>query len=256
MASGPAGDAGRERFLRLLAEAERRSCRLSFWWRDDDAETVTPDLERLLQLAKSHDLPLALAVVPKRATEDLAQRLLSEPKVMVLQHGWSHRNHASAGERKIELGDHRPFEEVASDLRAGFERLSRLFGEKFCPVLVPPWNRISTSVQGATKPIGLKGLSAFGPAAAGEPHQVNTHLDIFAWKPERRPLSRGEAYAALNNEIERRCSGEDEPLGILTHHLVHQRASWDFLDELLGLIARHPAVHWPAIGELFELRPL
>ena len=86
----------------------------------------------------------------------------------------------------------------------------------------------------ASVDLGLAGLSTFGPAPAEDRHQVNTHLDIFEWRPERRPLSRVEAYAVLNLEIERRLTGEDEPIGILTHHLVHAEASWDFLDELLG----------------------
>src|SRR6185503_10324812 len=99
--------------------AERRPRPQSFWWRDDDAETVTPALDRLLLLAGRHGLPLALAVVPKRATEDLANRLASEPNVGVLQHGWGHHNHAPAGERKMELGDHRPLGEVVWELRTG-----------------------------------------------------------------------------------------------------------------------------------------
>ena len=217
---------------------------------------MTPALERLLLLARRHGLPLALAVVPERATEDLANRLASEPNVGVLQHGWSHRNHASAGERKMELGDHRPLCEVVEELRAGFGRLTSLFPQKFHPALVPPWNRISAAVQDARIDIGLVGLSTFGPAPKEHYDQVNTHLDIFEWRPERRPLSRVEAYAVLNLEIERRLTGEDEPIGILTHHLVHAEASWDFLDELLGLIAKHPAVHWPAVEELFGLPPL
>ena len=102
----------------------------------------------------------------------------------------------------------------------------------------------------------LRGLSTFGAAARDDPHQVNTHLDIFEWRPKRHPLSRVEAYAVLNPEIERRLTGEDEPIGILTHHLVHEEASWDFLDELLGSIAKHPAVRWPAVEELFGLPPL
>ena len=151
----------------------------------------------------------------------------------------------------MELGDHRPLDEVVQELRAGFERLTSLFPETFHPALVPPWNRISPSVQGVAKPIGLRGLSTFGAAPAEEPYQVNTHLDIFAWRPERRPLSRAEAYAVLNAVIERRLTGGDEPIGILTHHLVHEEASWDLLDELLGTIAKHPAVRWPSVGELF-----
>jgi hypothetical protein len=222
---------------------------LSFWWRDDDAVTTSPALHRLLGLAQSYALPLAVAVVPKRATEELAKRLLNEPKVAVFQHGWSHRNYAPPGERKMELGDHRPLDEIVRDLSAGFDRLSKLFAGKFCPVLVPPWNRISAAVQDASKGIGLLGLSTFGPADS--PHRVNTHIDIFRWKPDRHPHSRAEVYSVLHTELERRLRGEDEPIGILTHHLVHEEVSWDLLQELFELTARHPAIEWPDIRGLF-----
>ncbi len=250
-----AGDAGRSRFSELLSIAADRPRPIPFWWRDDDAETATPALDRLLALARRHDLPLALAVVPKRATRELAERLAREPDVSVLQHGWSHRNHAPAGGKKAELGDQRPLDEVLGDLGQGFARLTALFPGHFLPVLVPPWNRIADPVRVALGEVGLTGLSTFGPAASGDPREVNTHLDIFAWKPARRSLERAEAYSWLAAEVERRLAGDPEPIGILTHHLVHEEASWTLLEEIFGLIAKHPGVAWPTIRELFAALP-
>jgi hypothetical protein len=253
VAHDPEGDAQRERCIELLNSAEPGSRRIAYWWRDDDAETATPALDRLLLLARRHDLPLALAVVPKRATADLADRLARSPNVSVLQHGWSHRNHAPAGEKKMELGDHRPLDAVLDDLKQGFDGLATLFPGKFLPVLVPPWNRIAVSVRAARGEIGLTGISTFGPVSGSDRHEANTHLDVFVWKPARRPLERAEAYAVLASELERRLAGDQEPIGILTHHLVHEEKSWDLLDELFGLIAKHPAVAWPKTRELFGL---
>jgi hypothetical protein len=243
----------KQRFAGLLDEAAARGLRIPFWWRDDDAETATPALDRLLSVAGSHDVPLALAVVPKNATTALADRLAVEPRVSVLQHGWQHRNHAPEGEKKVELGDHRPPEEVVEELRLGFARISRLFPEKFAPVLVPPWNRISKAVGERRREVGLVGLSVFGPAPANEPHWVNVHLDIFEWQPTRRPVRRGEAYAILATELEKRIAGDPEPIGIMTHHLVHGDESWSLLSDVFSLTARHPAIIWPAVGELFAL---
>ena len=79
------------------------------------------------------------------------------------------------------------------------------------------------------------------------------HLDIFEWRPRRRPLRRAEIYALLASEIERRLADDPEPIGIMTHHLVHQEESWDFLDELFGLTAKHPAVAWPTVEDVFGL---
>jgi hypothetical protein len=247
------GDAAEARFADRLDRAAAGARPIEFWWRDDDAETTTSALERLLEAARAHALPLALAVVPKGATAGLGEQLAREPRLAVLQHGWAHLNHAAAGEKKIELGGGRPLPDMLGELSRGSERLRTLFGEKFLPVLVPPWNRIAASVRDRRRDVGLVGLSTFGPAPAADRHQVNTHLDILAWKPARRPLTRAEAYGRLSDEVERRIAGSTEPIGILTHHLVHEDASWDFLDALLRLLARHPAARWPEIGALFGL---
>jgi peptidoglycan/xylan/chitin deacetylase (PgdA/CDA1 family) len=247
-------DAERDRFLALLDAAAEQSRKIPFWWRDDDAETATPELERLLALMRRHDLPLALAVIPKGATDDLARRLANERRIAVLQHGWQHRNHSPPDEKKMELGDHRPVAAVLEELGEGYERLGRLFPQKFLPVLVPPWNRIPASVRDARHEAGLTGFSAFGPAPPQQAHWVNTHVDIIDWLT-RGPLARSDIYRLLCRELERRLGGDAEPLGILTHHLMHQDASWDFLDELFSLTGRHPASVWPSIPQLFALPP-
>ena len=226
---------------------------LVFWWRDDDAEKVTPQIERLLTLAGRYSLPLALAVIPKGATADLATRLAAEPNVAVLQHGWRHKRHSPDGEKKMELGDHRPLPEILGELRAGCERLSMLFPAQFLPVLVPPWNRIGAAVTAARASVGLAGLSLFGRETSGDPHSINTHLDIFAWQPARVPLTRAQAFAILCRELEGRLAGDNRPIGIMTHHLVHEEANWALLDELFAMLADHPAVSWPPIPELFGL---
>lgn len=249
----PEGDAQRRRFVELLDVAAARGLRIPFWWRDDDAETVTPSLEKLLALARKHDVPLALAVVPKGATPALAARLGHEPKVFALQHGWQHRNHAPEGEKKVELGDHRPASVVLEELRLGFDRLTNLFGEKFLPVLVPPWNRIAESVRDARGQVGLVAFSDFGPAPSGAPHWVNPHLDIFEWRPVKKPVGRAGAYSVLSKEVERRLAGDPEPIGIMTHHLVHEEESWELLEGFLAIAGKHKAVVWPSIPELFRL---
>ena len=75
-----------------------------FWWRDDDATDATPALDRLLGLHRAAKVPLALAIVPANATPALADRLAQTPGVDLLQHGYAHTNHASASDKKMELG--------------------------------------------------------------------------------------------------------------------------------------------------------
>ncbi|MHA1570570.1 MAG: hypothetical protein ACTSWM_02015, partial [Alphaproteobacteria bacterium] len=85
---------------------------VTLWWRDDDAAVPTPELTRLLALQARHNVPLALAVIPHDATDELARQLdrqatLTHPPA-VLQHGYAHQNHAPADEKSMELGSHRP----------------------------------------------------------------------------------------------------------------------------------------------------
>jgi hypothetical protein len=248
-----AGDPDRTRFERALDEIAGRGRKVRFWWRDDDAERPTPELARLFALAGRHDLPLGLAVIPAGAVEQLAAAVNAAPLAAVLQHGWSHANHAAPGEKKQELGADRPVAAIVQELRAGRQKLAALFGDRFLPVLVPPWNRIADEVVRELGGVRFGGLSTFGPAESANPQRVNTHLDIFDWTNGPRPLTPDEAYAVLAREARRRLDGEEEPIGILTHHLRHTPESWSLLDELFGLLAGHPAISWPPIAALFPV---
>jgi peptidoglycan/xylan/chitin deacetylase (PgdA/CDA1 family) len=247
-----AGGAERDELLALLGEAAARSRKIAFWWRDDDAVTVTPELERLLALASRFDLPLCLAVIPKNATQDLADRLAAEPLVRVLQHGWSHCRHSPPGEKKMELG-HRPPTEILDELRRGRRLLEELFPERFLPVLVPPWNRIGEELRERLSETGLVRLSRFGGASPRQLQEVDTHADIIDWST-RQALPRSEAYARLAREVRKRLDGDTQPIGILTHHLVHGEPAWELLEELLSRLRAHPAVSWPSAEALFELQ--
>ena len=55
------------------------------WWRDDDAADTGPELDRLLALHRQSATPLALAVVPARATPTLAERLAAGHPVTGIQ---------------------------------------------------------------------------------------------------------------------------------------------------------------------------
>lgn len=222
----------------------------TLWWRDDDAVEPTPGLDTLLGLAAAHRVPLVLAVIPAAASRDLAGRVLAAPAVAVAQHGYRHRNHAPAGEKKAELGDHRAAAAIGAELAAGFERLEELFGARLLPALVPPWNRIGAEASGHVGGWGYSALSTFGPrpaAALAGVACVNTHVDPIDWRGSR--AFRGEAAVlaqAVDRLAGRRTGSEDrdEPTGLLTHHLVHDAACWDFVDAFLARTAAHPAVRW------------
>lgn len=221
-----------------------------FWLRDDDAVEPTPALERLIGLCDRHRVPAALAVIPAEAGEPLASFIRGKKGVNVALHGWSHQNHAPPDQKKQELGPHRIADVVVGELAAGVERLDALFGEQFVPVLVPPWNRIDTTLLPALSGIGIGGLSVFGPEKACALPVVNTHADIMDWHGTRRCRPASDIVADIIRRLDEIGAG-DGTMGVLTHHLVHDEAAWEFIDAMFTATAGHPACCWRGLGELF-----
>ena len=249
-----------ERELDAWAEADRAA---TLWWRDDDCIEPGAALDRLLALAEAHGLPLALAVVPARATAALPRRLArAAAEVAVLQHGYSHRNHAPEGRKKQELDPGRPLPAMLEAVQRGAARLDGLFGGlaevTALPVLVPPWNRIDPRLAPALPALGFLGLSADGPRPATEAAPglalCNTHVDLLRSQRRGGALSPETVLGDLRDHLEARRSGAAdaaEPSGLLTHHLAHDEASWALLEALLPALRRHPAVRFLGAAEAF-----
>lgn len=229
-----------------------------FWWRDDDAAAATPELSRLLALCRSSGAPLALAVIPAACEDSLAELVQSVPNVVALQHGYAHRNHALPGELKLELGGARETAQILDDLALGFDRLRSVFGNRFHPVMVPPWNRIDSEVLVGLGRIGLRGLSTYRvrrqPLAAPGLLQVNTHLDPVHWRHRGGFIGVYPAIAILIQDLIAKRSGYrdiGEPTGILSHHLAYDEATWRFTEALLAFLSDHPAARWTDAGEIW-----
>ncbi|ANL49383.1 carbohydrate esterase 4 superfamily protein (plasmid) [Rhizobium phaseoli] len=224
-----------------------------FWLRDDDAIEPTPHLERLLAVTGESAVPLTLAVIPGLTGEALAARLAAESAVSVAVHGWSHTNHAGLERKKQELGSDRPADVVLGELAEGFRLLERRHPDRFLPVLVPPWNRIDAALIPALPGIGFAALSVYGRAKPGGPLPLlNTHVDIIDWHDTRGGRGGEELVAELVAELRDRFAGSDEPIGVLTHHLVHDAAAWNFLSALFAATGRHPAVRWSGAPALLQ----
>jgi hypothetical protein len=218
---------------------------VEFWWRDDDAATVSPSVKNLIRMSAFFEIPLALAVIPERAEPELF-KLLDE-RVTVLQHGTDHRNRAAAGEKKTEYPAAEPLDAALARISDGRGRLRTFAGEKFLPVLAPPWNRLRKDLIAKLPAIGVRGISAYGPRASAQPapglRQVNTHVDIVAWRRGRRFIGEKEALSAALRYL-----SMDEPLGWLTHHGEHDEAAWSFLERLFAL----EGVRWLSAPEAFS----
>lgn len=238
----------------LLAELEpwRRAGRVAdLWLRDDDAVEPTAALDRLLDLTAHHAIPALLAVIPAHAGEPLAARLAPEPGIAVAVHGWAHENHAPDGEKKQELGAHRPAGIVLAELARAKAVIDRLFAGQAALVLVPPWNRIDAALLPALAETGFAALSVFGRAKQATIPIVNTHVDIVDWHGGRSGKDHRGMVRELAAELRwRRETGSREPLGVLTHHLVHDEIAWLFLQGLFEATAGHPACRWASIRDL------
>jgi hypothetical protein len=230
----------------------------ALWWRDDDAADASPALDRLLRVHRSTGAPLALAVVPAKVTETLAARLVDEPDVDVLQHGYAHTNHAPASDKKAELGPHRPAMMVLGELATGWMALERLFAGHALPVLVPPWNRIAAGLVPALPEIGFSGLSTAGHRQRAEPvkglWQANTHLDLVDWKGSRGFIGEEAALALLVQVLGETRSRSPEPVGVLSHHLAMDEGGWDFLMSLLMRVRATSGVEMRAARSIFASR--
>jgi len=225
------------------------------WWRDDDAVAATPALASLLRLAG--DVSLALAVIPAELDPDLPGFLQSMPQVAVVQHGWRHANHAIPGAKKSEYPAMRSAATVVAELMAGRERLEARFGPQALPVLVPPWNRFAAEFAPLLTKAGIAGLSSMAsPAAPTLPPDIaaiDVHVDLTAWKGDRGFVGTAAALAGLIGHLRARRLGSADPgkaTGILTHHLVMDRATADFLDRLLMAVDRHMAARWVPAAQL------
>jgi hypothetical protein len=245
-----------ERELDCWQAANRRA---TLWWRDDDACRDSAALRKLLAIAGQQRVPVALAAIPAEADRTLADAIASCAHATIVQHGYAHRNHAPRGERSAELGADRPLAVRLAELEQGRQRLEWVSGARYVPVLVPPWNRIAGDIYPRLVSVGLRGLSCFGPRgarlAAPALPQVNTHVDLIAWRRDRLFIGADAAIGRLVAHLTARRLFEvdaDEPSGILTHHLVLADAAWDFVRELCSRTRSHPAAAWLDVAHIFE----
>jgi hypothetical protein len=227
-----------------LNERNEAGRRVDFWWRDDDASAPSPALERAVGLSKTYGIPLALAVIPQDAKPQLFQGL--HEHVTVLQHGTDHRNRATAGEKKTEYPGAESAESALARISHGTQKLSEV--RSFIPILTPPWNRMRQDLLDKLPGIGIRGISAYGPQKSREPapglRQVNTHVDVVAWRRGRRFVGEDEVLVSTLRHLR----STEGPIGWLTHHAVHDAATWGFLERLFAL----KDVRWVSAAEAFS----
>lgn len=219
---------------------------LPLWWRDDDAVTPTPALDRLTRLAEDLALPVHLAVIPKLASADLPRFTAEHDAVIPLVHGWQHISHAPEGAKNAEFGHPRP--DALPEAAAALARMQALFQDQVLPVFVPPWNRLHDSLLPGLAQAGYVGVSTYLPRksrlATGGLVQINTHIDPIHWRGGRGLVAPQDLVAGIVGLLKDRRSGNadaTEPLGFLTHHLVHNADVWQFTETCLKTLLDHGA---------------
>ena len=236
-----------------LDRAQQAGRKVRFWLRDDDAVAVTPALDRLRDLCAEAGMPVLLAVIPAPAEDPLGPWVEANPSFTPCQHGYSHANHAAAGARACELGGERLHAIVLDELGRGRQRLEGLFGPRLADILVPPWNRIDPTLVPRLPALGFDALSTFGLAAPAQDgmRRLNCDLDIIDWRNGRVGRSFGDVCQRLAALV---ADGRDtgQPIGILTHHLVHDDRAWEALQTTLGPLAAHPAAVFVGAGALLR----
>jgi len=123
--------------------------------------------------------------------------------------------------------------------------------------LVPPWNRFAAEFVPLLTKTGIRGLSSIASrrAAALPPDIVSmdVHLDLVAWKDNKQFIGTAAALTGLIGHLQARRLGQvvrGAVTGILTHHLVTDRAGTGFLDRLAATVERHSAARWANAAEL------
>jgi hypothetical protein len=108
---------------------------------------------------------------------------------------------------------------------------------------------------------GLHGLSRYGArgAAIRGLREANTHVDIIAWRGDRGFIGEAAALGLLVEHLsarrgaaQRAALDADEPSGVLTHHALHDRPAWTFLERLFDE-TRAAGAAWLEAREVFTL---
>jgi len=212
-----------------------------------------------------------LAVVPAKLVGALVDYLQSGQAPFVpMCHGLAHTNHGTVA-RPGEFGPDRPWSELKSDA----ERAREIFAKHFGPVppfFVPPFGCIEDGLSRRLQDLGFMALSN-GPgrieAQLARAHRSLALMPVCPWRPIRRthldvhidPINWRAKTAHSYQAIERQLLGElrlrrkryispSTPIGLLTHHLVHDTAIWDACEDLVTMLRDEPAGSFPSLEGL------
>ncbi len=228
----------------------------NIFFRADDIGVGSCAFDALCRLFRTHEIPLALAVVPAWLSGTRCEWLfrcapLEERLWGWHQHGWRHVNWQRTG-KKSEFGDHRALEKQIRDITQGQQKMLDTFGEHALPVFTPPWNRISSPTIKVLQQLGFKGISmemaiprSLKPAVTMKSFRVQ--LDLHT----RKAVNGEEDYNKLVEELVALLS-KREPIGIMIHHQRMTIFAFEFLNELIRQLKDKLHARFLSFRELLE----
>lgn len=223
--------------LRTALDAAPTPCPVFF--RDDDAGWGDAELLALLDVFDRHGVPVDVAVIPAALHPRLVTELRGRQtgtRLRLHQHGSTHDNHELTG-RRHEFGPSRDHAAQAADIERGRELLQQAFGAACEPIFTPPWNRCTAVTVDVLVEQGFAVLSRDSTAGRFDrPYLAEVQVGVD-WFGHRRGVRWSRPELA-----ERLAAGVSEggPLGVLLHHAVTEACELAMVDELVGLVARHP----------------
>jgi peptidoglycan/xylan/chitin deacetylase (PgdA/CDA1 family) len=251
----------------------RHGLTASVWVRDDDATDVTEALNQLERIARRFSIQIGLAVIPAKVEQALITHL--EPRSEAFYpmcHGYMHTDHGTEG-NPSEFGDDRPLAALAEEARLASAAFSTHFRRP--PVFVPPYSSISPHLERRLTQFGFKrlsniptktqrGLAKLHRSISRLPRlprylamavpNVDIHVDVIDWGANSAKSSH-QVASELLGELRMRRKGyipPHIPIGVLTHHLVHNGLIWQSFEELLENLAAEPAVRLCGAADVID----
>jgi peptidoglycan/xylan/chitin deacetylase (PgdA/CDA1 family) len=213
----------------------RRVIMIEVFIRNDDVESESDNLTRLIDRGLQLRVPISFGIIPATLTRD-AGKLVNSVKrshpelIEIHQHGWAHINHEGKTGRG-EFGAARSYDQQRDDLRKGRNTLEEIFGDGFFPAFSPPWNVYTADTVRAMKELGFLALSA-GPVRLHGSGQGIQHYPIaldLLWGGQLGLQSPRALFLSVYAIL--RCF--QGPVGLLLHHRGMDSEAFKFLDSLL-----------------------
>lgn len=239
----------------------RSGYEVKFWWRDDDISDVTEGLTNILIISEIYNIPIYIAVIPERISEDAICLINEYSNISILQHGYSHNNYAKEGEPLNEFGLDRDIKLQLDEIKLGFEKLRNSFNDKFLPVFVPPWNHIASPIINELSELGFRGVSCIGNNLSEYPNLFNNNvkIDIHSWqtKSETEYKSFCKEYSLIIKEISDLITNtkdshtSDISIGLLTHSQIMSKDDFTMIHQLI-IELKKTEIHFIKRDEYFK----